>query len=46
MFVREPPAAERIAAQAEDESLVASRIGLSGGPGRAGAWLAATVVGR
>ena len=45
MFVREPPAAERIAAQAEDESLVASRIGLSGGRSRAGAWLAGTVVG-
>ena len=45
MFVREPPAAERVAAQAEDESLVASRIGLSGGRSRAGAWLAGTVVG-
>ena len=31
MFVREPPPAERIAAQAEDEHRVASRFGLSGG---------------
>ena len=45
MFVREPPATVRIAAQAEDESLVASRIGLSGGLGRAGAWLGGTVIG-
>jgi len=45
MFVREAPAAARIAAQADDENLVASRIGLSGGGlGRAGAWLASTVV--
>ena len=45
MFVREPSAAERIAAQAADEGLVASRIGLSGPLGRAAAWLAGTVVG-
>ena len=45
LFVREPPAAERIAAQARDESLVASRIGLSGGTGHAAAWIAGTVVG-
>ena len=45
MFVRESSAMARIAAQAEDERLVASRIGLSGGTGRAGAWLAGTVVG-
>ena len=45
MFVREPPPAERIAAQAQDEHLVASRIDLSGRFGRAAAWLAATVAG-
>ena len=45
MFVREPSAAERIAAQAADEGLVASRIGLSGPFGRAAAWIAGTVVG-
>ena len=44
-FVREPPPAERIAAQAQDERLVASRFDLSGGLGRAAAWLAATVAG-
>jgi len=44
MFVREASVAERMAAQAEDESLVASRIGLSGGLGRSGAWLAGTVL--
>ena len=45
MFVREPSAAERMAAQAADEGLVASRIGLSGPLGRAAAWIAGTVVG-
>ena len=45
MFVREPPAAARVAAQAEDETLVASRIGLSGPLGRAAVWIAGTVVG-
>ena len=45
MFVREPSAAERVAAQAQDESLVASRIGFSGPLGRAAAWIAGTVVG-
>ena len=45
MFVHEPPASARIAAQAEDESLVASRFGLSGRPGLAVVWLAGTVVG-
>ena len=45
MFVREPPPAERIAAQAQDEHRVASRFGLSGGAGRAAAWLAGTVAG-
>ena len=45
MFVREPPAAERVAAQAADEGLVASRIGLSGPLGRGAAWIAGTVAG-
>ena len=45
MFVREPSAAARIAAQAVDEGVVASRIGLPGALGRAGAWLAGTVIG-
>ena len=45
VFVREPPAAERIAAQAKDESLVASRFALSGRLGHAAAWLAGTVAG-
>ena len=44
-FVREPPPADRIAAQAEDERLVASRLDLSGRPGRIAAWLAGTVAG-
>ena len=44
-FVREPPPAERIAAQAQDERLVASRFDLPGRSGRAAAWLAATVAG-
>ena len=44
-FVREPPPAERIAAQAQDEHRIASRFDLSGGLGRAAAWLAATVAG-
>ena len=43
MFVREPPPAERIAAQAQDEHRVASRFGLSGGaaappPGSRAPW--------
>ena len=45
MFVREPSAAERVAAQAADEGLVASRIGLSGPLGRGAAWIAGTVAG-
>ena len=45
MFVHEPPAGTRMAAQAQDENLVASRIGVSGPLGRAAAWLGATVVG-
>ena len=44
-FVREPPPAERIAAQAQDERLVASRLDLSGRVGRVAAWLAGTVAG-
>ena len=44
-FVREPPPAERIAAQAQDERLVASRFDLPGRFGRAAAWLATTVAG-
>ena len=44
-FVREPPPAERIAAQAQDEHLVASRLDLSGRFGRVAAWLAGTVAG-
>ena len=45
MFVREPSAQARIAAQAEDDSVVASRIGVAGPLGRAAAWLGGTVVG-
>ena len=45
MFVRESPATERVAAQAKDENLVASRIGLSGHVGGGAAWLAVTLVG-
>ena len=45
LFVREAPAAERLAAQAEDESRIASRLALSGPFGRAAAWLGGTVVG-
>ena len=45
MFVYEPPAETRIAAQADDESLVAARIGLSGAFGRVASWLAGTVIG-
>ena len=45
MFVREPSAVERVAAQAADEGLVASRIGLSGPLGRGAAWIAGTVAG-
>ncbi len=45
MFVRERPAAERIAAQAEDEERIAARLALSGPLGRAAAWAGATVLG-
>ena len=44
-FVREPPAAERIAAQAGDDDLIASRLDVSGPLGRTAAWLTGTVVG-
>ena len=44
-FVREPAAAERIAAQAGDDDLIASRLNVSGPLGRTAAWLAGTVVG-
>ena len=44
-FVREPPAAERVAAQAEDENRIASRLAVSGPIGRAAVWLGGTVVG-
>jgi PAT family beta-lactamase induction signal transducer AmpG len=45
MFVREPAPETRIAAQAADEELVAGRVATAGQLGRAGAWLASTVVG-
>ncbi|MCY4564226.1 MAG: MFS transporter [Gammaproteobacteria bacterium] len=45
MFVREPAPEARIAAQAADEELVAGRVATAGQLGRAGAWLASTVVG-
>jgi len=44
LFVREGTATERIAAQAEDEELVASRLHMSGPLGRVVAWLGGTVV--
>ena len=43
-FVREAAATERIAAQAEDEERIASRLRMSGPLGRATAWLGGTVV--
>ena len=45
MFVREPTPEARIAAQAADEELVAGHVATAGHLGRAGAWLASTVVG-
>ena len=45
MFVREPAPEARIAVQAADEELVAGRVATAGQLGRAGAWLASTVVG-
>ena len=44
-FVREPSAAERLAAQADEEERMASRLDASGPLGRTAAWLAVTVVG-
>ena len=44
LFVREAAATERIAAQAEDEERIASRLRMSGPLGRATAWLGGTVV--
>ena len=44
LFVREAAATERIAAQAEDEERIASRLRMSGPLGRAAAWLGGTAV--
>ena len=44
-FVRESTAAERIAAQAEDEERIASHFAVPGPIGRAAAWLGGTVIG-
>ena len=44
-FVRESTAAERIAAQAEDDRRIASHLAVRGPIGRAAAWLGGTVVG-
>ena len=43
LFVREQGTAERMAVQAAEESCIASRLGVSGGLGRAAAWLGGTV---
>ena len=43
-FVREPSAAERIAAQAREDDAIASRLAVSGPLGRAAVWLTGTVV--
>ena len=45
LFVRETPATERLAAQAEDEKRIAAHLALPGPLGRAAAWLGGTVVG-
>ena len=45
LFVREPSATERIAAQAETDALIASRLDASGPHGRAAVWFAGTVAG-
>ena len=45
LFVREAAATERLAAQAEDEERMASRLRMSGRLGRAAAWLGGTVGG-
>ena len=44
-FVREPPAAERIAAQAADEARIASHLVVPGPFARAAAWVGGTLVG-
>ena len=44
-FVRESSPAERIAAQAEDDDRIASRIHVAGPFGRAAAWLGGAVIG-
>ena len=44
-FVREATAAERVAAQAEDDVRIADRIHATGPLGRAAVWLGVTVVG-
>ena len=45
LFVREAAATERVAAQAEDEERIASRLRMSGPFGHAAAWLGGTVLG-
>ena len=45
LFVREAPASERAAAQAEEEDRMAARLAVSGPLGRAAAWLGVTVIG-
>ena len=45
LFVREAAGAERLAAQAEDEERIASRLRVSGPLGRTAAWLGGTVAG-
>ena len=42
LCVRETSPAERVAAQAEEDDRIASRLGLSGGLGRAATWLTGT----
>ena len=45
LFVREAPASERVAAQAEEEARIAGRLAVSGPLGRAAVWLGVTVIG-
>ncbi len=45
LFVREAPASERAAAQAEEEERIAARLAVSGPFGHAAAWLGVTVIG-
>ena len=45
LLVREAPASERAAAQAEEEERIAARLAVSGPLGRAAAWLGVTVIG-